>query len=242
MKQLIECIKNNSIENVPAIEKSICNMICSSSDSVPLSSDTLTNALSLEGEFLVLKVAYDDFISESKSEKIKYKISQSLSVVVSYEDDGSSYEDIKKFVTYFYENSDDKQNLSFGVKKVDSLSKYPITILFSGILPINQIQITLGKKVYELIRSDDAYFIPRFAKHRDDISKEIGIPILPVLPSLNTELEEFKVQLLDLTNGKLIAKFETDEGITKESTEVYLLKLFYIYKVLAEDKCMKKIV
>ena len=239
MQRLIQCIKDNTTNNTKEIESYISNMVCLEDDPIALSSNSLIDALEIEGEFLVLKLHYNNFDDELKSEKIKYKISQSLSVIVSYEDDGNSYEDIKKFVNYIYENSNDKQNSTFGVKKVKKLSEYPITILFSGILPINQLQITLGSKIHEFINSDDKYFKPRFAKHRDDISKEVGIPILPVLPLLNSELGDFQVQLLDLTDGRLIAQFEADESITKETTEIYLLKLFYIYKVLVEENKAK---
>ena len=236
MKKLIDSIKANTAENSKNIENSITNMICSKSDPIPLIEENLLNALNIEGEFLVLKLHYSDFEEELKGQKIKYKISQALSVIVSYEDDGNSFEDIKKFVDYIHDISDDKQNSTFGVKEVQKLSEFPITILFSGILPVNQLKMTVGKKINELIHSDDEYFLPRFAKHRDDISKEVGIPILPVLPILDKELGELQVRLVDLLDGRVIAEFSVEEALSKETIEIYLLKLFYIYKVLVEDK------
>ena len=236
MKKLIDSIKANTAKNSKEIENSITNMICSKSDPIPLSEESIINALSIDGEFLVLKLHYSDFEEELKSQKIKYKISQALSVIVSYEDDGKSFEEIKKFVDYIYDISDDKQNATFGVKEVKKLSEFPITILFSGILPINQLKMTVGRKIDELIHSDDEYFLPRFAKHRDDISKEVGIPILPVFPILDKELGELQVRLVDLLDGRIIAEFSVEEKLNKETIEIYLLKLFYIYKVLVEDK------
>jgi len=236
LKKLIDSIQASTASNSKDIENSITNMICSKSDPIPLSEENLLNALSIEGEFLVLKLHFNDFEEELKSQKIKYKISQALSVIVSYEDDGKSFEEIKKFVNYIHDISDDKQNSTFGVKEVQKLSEFPITILFSGILPVNQLKMTVGKKIDELIHSDDEYFLPRFAKHRDDISKEVGIPILPVLPILDKELGEFQVRLVDLLDGRVVAEFSVEEKLSKETTETYLLKLFYIYKVLVEDK------
>ena len=236
MKKLIDTIQANSVHNVKEIENSITNMFCSKSDPLPLTQENLINALALEGEFLVLKLHYSDFAEELKSQKIKYKISQALSVIVSYEDDGKSFKNIEKFVNYIHTVSDDKQNSTFGVKNVEKLSEFPITILFSGILPINQLKMSVGKKIDALIHSDDEYFIPRFAKHRDDISKEVGIPILPLFPILDEELGEFEVRLVDLLDGRLIAAFDVEEKLSKETIDMYLLKLFYIYKVLVDEK------
>jgi len=236
MTKLQECIKEKTLHNTQEVEASVVSMVCPQNSPLPLSCETLLNALQLEGEFLVLKLHYSDFEDELKSEKIKYKISQSLSVIVRYEDDGASFKDIEKYVNYIYDISDDKQNLIFGVKDVTQLSEFPITILFSGILPINQLKMSVGSEIDKLIHSDDAYFLPRFARHRDDISKEVGIPILPVLPILDKNLEAFQVRLVDLVDARVIAEFQVEEALSKDTIEIYLLKLFYIYKVLVEEK------
>ncbi len=131
--------------------------------------------------------------------------------------------------------------LPSGLKMVDKLSEFPITILFSGILPINQLKMTVGKEIDKLIHSDDEYFIPRFQKHRDDISKEIGIPILPVLPILDTSLGNYQVRLMDIIDNRVIAEFEVNEKLSHSTVETYLLKLFYIYKVLIQEKTQKNI-
>lgn len=235
MQELMDCIKENTVTNTSEIQSCISNMICNS-ELLELSKESLLSALEIEGEFLVLKLDYSDFEEELKSQKIKYKISQALSVVISYEDDGSSFESIEKFVKYVSNISDIKQNSIFGVKKVEKLSEFPITMLFSGILPINQLKLSVGEDIHKLISSDDEYYLPRFAKHRDDISKEIGIPILPVLPILDKSLEDNQISLVDLTDGRLIARFDVTQKLSKDTTEMYLLKLFYIYKVLVEEK------
>jgi len=233
MEELIKFIKENTVKNTQEVTESILNMYCGEKDYTPLSYDKLLNALQIKGEFLVLKLHYSDFDSELKEEKIKYKISQALSIIVTYEDDGNSFEDIKKFVTYIHDISDKKQNSIFGVKKVKKLSKYPITILFSGILPINQLKMSVGQKIYDFIHSDDDYFKPRFEHFRDELSKEINTPILPVFPLLDKSLGDTEVTLVDLLDGRLISKFETIKEPDKDVIEQYLLKLFYIYKILA---------
>jgi len=234
MKELTKYIEQNSVKNTQEIKKSILSMYCSENDPIPLGYDKLLDALKIDGEFLVLNLNYNDFEQELKDEKIKYKISQALSVVVRYEDDGKSFEDIKRFVNYINSISDKKQNSIFGVKRVEKLSQYPVTILFSGILPINQLKMSVGKKIHELIHSDDNYFKPRFEKFRDDLSKEIGIPILPVFPKLDKNLGDTEVTLIDQTDGRLISKFESVYKLDKDVVEQYLLKLFYIYKALAK--------
>lgn len=239
-KELIECINQKTVDNALELQEAVASMVCSEGDLLPLSQKDLLSALKIGGEFFLLKLHYNDFASELESEKIKYKISQSISVIVSYEDDGNSFDDIQNFIKYIHDISDDKQNSTFGIKKVDKLSQYPITILFSGILPINQLKMTIGKKLYELIHSDDKYFKPRFKKFRDDLSKEINIPILPVLPALDEGIGELTVRLTELFNNRVICEFVTEKNMNKDTVELYLLKLFLVYKVLAEDSNYSK--
>jgi hypothetical protein len=235
MKELQECIKRHTTNNINEIQECITNMVCLESDPIPLSKKVLIDALESNGEFLVLKLHYNDFKDELRNQKLKYKISQSLSIIVSYEDDGKSFQKINDFVKYIYDISDDKQISIFGVKKVKKLTTYPITILFAGILPINQLSMTYGKKIDEFIHSDDRYFKPRFKKLRDDISKEIGIRILPILPILDENLNDFQVRLVDQIDGRIISDFQLDNQLNKDVIESYLLKLFYIYKTLAQN-------
>lgn len=192
MKDLLKYIDENTIGNNEEIKSSILNMVCDENAPVNLNKESILNALRFQGEFLILKLHYKDFPKELEEEKIKYKISQALSIAVTYEDDGQSYENIEKFIKYIYEKSDTRQNSIFGVKKVEKLSEFPITILFSGILPINQLKMTLGKKIHELIRSDFNYFRERFKKYRLFVSDEIGIPILPIFPELDESLGDFR--------------------------------------------------
>ncbi|MEA1956407.1 MAG: hypothetical protein U9N02_07945 [Campylobacterota bacterium] len=64
----------------------------------------------------------------------------------------------------------------------------------------------------------------------------MGIPILPVLPKLDIELNDYQVRLVDAIDERVISEFEADNNLSYGSIEIYLLKLFYIYKVLVEEK------
>ena len=235
MEKLTKLIEEKTVTNKEEIKSSIVNMIGDENAFILLDKEDLLNALQIDGEFLVLKLTYQDFERELEDAKIKYKISQSLSIIVSYEEDGSNFNNIEKFVNYIHKLSDKKQNSTFGIKKVDTLSEYPITIFFSGILPINQLKISIGRKLYEYIHSDETYFKPRFQKLRDDISQEIGTPILPLFPLLDTSLNDYQVKLIDTLDSRIISEFTIEKSKDYNPLEIYLLKLFYIYITLAKS-------
>ena len=239
MNRLIEKIKDLTPKNTEEAIETITSMVGDESAPILLDEEDLLKALSIKGEYLLLKLRYEDFADELKYEKIKYKISQSLSIVTSYEDDGKSFEDIEKFVNYISTLSTPKQNAIFGIQKVEKLSEYPIKILFSGILPINQLKIHISQDIYDLIHADEDYFIPRFREFREVLSEEIGVPILPVFPKLDTTLKPTEAMLIDLVDGRVVSRFSTAEDMNKLTIEVYLQKLFYIYLTLANKKCLK---
>ena len=239
MKDLIKTIQDKTVHNIDEIQESIIAMVCAKNDLIPLEENKITDALNIHGEFLVLKLHYDDFEDELKNESIKYKISQSLSIIVTYEDDACSYAKIGDFVEYIYKNTDAKQNAIFGVKKVKKLSKYPITILFTGILPINQLKMTIGQKVYDIINSDDEYFKEKFKKYRDLVSEDINVPLLPLLPILDSTLGDFRIRLLDTLDGRVISEFDVCSKVTKDMVDIYLDKLSYVYRILADEKNCK---
>ena len=103
------------------LENYVKSMVCSKTEPIPLSFDDLTQALELKGDTFLLKAHYDDFEDELKNEKIKYKISQALSVIVCYEDDGASFEEIKKFITYINSISDEVQIEDERIRKEKAL-------------------------------------------------------------------------------------------------------------------------
>jgi len=241
MKKLLDFIDKNSVNNTLELQECVSAMICSKEDSVPLGKSNLYDALKLDGAFSILKLSYADYENEIKHGLIKLKASQALSMIVSYEDDGESFEEVKMFVEYFSDISDHQQNSTFGVKKVDTLSAFPIKILFSGILPINQLKMTVGKKIDELIHSNDEYFVPRFKKFRDEVTEEIHTPLLPILPLLDTQINDYQIKLVDLHDGKIICDFEVAENFTQTTIDITLLKLFYIYKVLAQENHARNI-
>lgn len=231
--RLLELIAEKTTpENVGQMQESVMNMICNESQPMPLSEETICRSLELDGEFFVLKMRYEDFEKELEEGKIKRKISQSLSIVASYEDAGDSLGEIETFVKYIHDLSEPSQNFVFGIQRVERLSEYPVTILFGGILPINQLRMSIGEEIDRLIRSDPDYFQSRFKRLRSDLSEEIGIPILPLFPETNPKLAPGRVRLFDPVEERSVSEFEVPRDIEKEGLEIYLLKLFYIFKEL----------
>ena len=199
---------------------------------IEITQKQLENALELKGEILIITMQYEEFDQELISQKLKYAISQALSVIVSYEEDAKHQTKIENFVKYISEISDSQQNSTFGIKKVKKLSNEPITILLTGILPINQLKMGVSQNIWDLINSDDKYFIPRFQEYRKNLSKLCGVPILPLLPYLDTQLTKNYVQLLDLKDDRVISKFQASQELTKQSVEDYLYRLEKIYVAL----------
>jgi small GTP-binding protein len=159
-------------------------MRCDIDDPIALGESELFETLRLPGEYLILQAAYTDLAKEVKEEKIKYKISEALSVVAVFEEDGRSLDDIENFVRYIRSVTDPLQRWVFGVKRVDRLSETPVTLLFGGILPINKLRMRLGSELAKLIFTHADHFIPRFAALRLEISRKIA--------QLKRELEEVR--------------------------------------------------
>ena len=235
-REILEFIAEKTApEFVGEMQETIMSMVCNDNQPMPLSEEKLYEALRREGEFLVLKLTYGDLEREREEQKIKRKITQSLSVLAVFEDDGRSLGNIEKSVKYMHDLVEEKQNFLFGIKRVERLSEFPVTTLFSGILPINQLELYIGEEIDRLIHSDDEHFTPRFRRLREDISETIGIPILPVFTTLDTSLPHDRVRLVQSLDGSVIAEFDTTPHIDRESLEIYLLKLFYIYKQLGRQ-------
>lgn len=216
-------------------------MVCDADQPVPLGLDVVEQALELEGECGCILANYEELQREFEEQKLRSKVSEALSVLLCFEDDGNMFGSIEESVKYFREIVDENQNFMFGVKRVQKVSPYPVKILFSGILPINQIHMHIGTKVKSFIESDAVYFSNRFAALRQEISKSVGIPILPVVPVVDEQIGEYDVVLKDPLTQDTIASFTLQYPLTKESLEPYLKKLSNIYKVLAEQKCYNRI-
>ena len=234
MNQLIEKIEELTPQNTTEAIDSIKSMITAEDAPIALKEEDLLRALSIEGEYLVLKLSYEDFVDELQYEKIKYKISQSLSIVVSYEDDGNSFENIEQFVHYISEYTETQQNAIFGIKKVEKLSEFPVTILFSGILPINQLTMHISKDIYDMIHADKPFFKAHFKAFREILSNTVGVPILPLFPKLDLSLQPTEAMLVDLIDERVVAKFSTQKRMDKITIDNYLQKLFVIYTQLCK--------
>ena len=233
--------KRIAMKYLETFHKQIEAMVCTQDAPIPLNKNLLVAACRLDGECACILANYEDATQELEEQKLRYKVSEALSVIVSFEDDGSSFNKVASCVEYLSTLCDEKQNFLFGVKNVDKLSAYPIKILFSGILPINQLHLHLGKGIKQFIDSDEMYFKKRFAKLREDISQEISIPILPVVPVINESLGAYEIVFQDPLTGEAVAKLTLDTPLTKESLEPYLAKIFTIYTLLAKQMCYNRV-
>lgn len=235
-KELEDIIKKKSAPFcIDEMLDAMGDMVCDDDSCViKLKEENILNVLKSEGEFKVIKLKYEDLQEELDSKKLKYLLSQSIHVIISFEDDGSKKNEIESLLKYFYEFTTPRQSLNFGIKHVKNFSEFPIKIIFGGILPINQLRTYLGKDIYNLITSNQEYFRPIFQKLRDEISDEIGVTILPIYPTLDKNLNPNQVQLFDTFEKKVIYEFEVSPFSDKKGIDVYLVKLFYIYKKLAQ--------
>ena len=210
------------------VQEAVLGMICNESQPMPLSAEEIGEAIRGEGEFLVLKLGYDDVEEELRLKKLEENIGESLSILVTFEDDGEALEPIERFIRYFHERLDPRQNFRFGIKRVEKLGTYPVTLLFGGILPINQLRLTIGTGIAELIAKERDYFEPRFREVRERLSEEIGIPILPVATEVSETIPPNRIRLVDPADGKILCRFDVERA-DREGLEIYLTKIYYIF-------------
>ena len=225
LKKIIE--EKTLKENREAVVENIESMLCCNSDA-KIDEEMIYNAIAKEGEFLILEGRYEDFDIYSESSLFKEKLNESLEIIVFFEDDGDQYEKIERFVKYIYNNTSE-QKFIFGIKKVEQLSQNPLKILLASIYPINQLEIHLGKDIYNYIEANRDYFEPYFAAIRSELSKEIGVVILPLNTLRDTKLQNNQVQLIDSVTGDVIVEFSVELTQERDSLDYYLMKLFYVF-------------
>ena len=217
-------------------KKSLESMLTQKDTPLVIDDKLLIDALALEGEYRILELSYNNLEYEINTKVLKYILKEALFIVSSFEDDGNHYEHIKNFSEYLYANTVKEQSFRIGVKRVKKLSDFPVKILFSGILPINQLRMYIGRELDLVIHSDEDYFQTLFAQARDKISNTTGVPLLPLYPEVDTTLTSFAVKLIEPVTQKTIVEFEVESSSDRDGIEVYLLKLFYVYQQLIEDK------
>jgi len=228
-KELIDLInKKTAKENFEYVKENIKGMI-SPKSAVPLEEKTLYEVLNGEGEFFLLKASYQDFNLDKENKLLDLKLKEALCVTVCFEDDGSLYSEIEKFVKYIYAHTTLQQKFYFGIKQVEQLSDYPVKILLSEIYPINQLQMHLGKKVDAFIKSDVDYFKEYFALVRGKISDEIGIALLPLDIIVDDKICDKDVVLLDSVTKEKIVAFSIEHCEDRKALDIYLLKLYYVF-------------
>jgi hypothetical protein len=229
---LTQLLRKTPAERVgPALE-ALMAMRCDVDDPIALGESELYDALRLPGEYLILKASYQDLERELKEEKIKYKISESLSVVAVFEEDGSALPEIENFVRYIRGVTDPLQHWVFGVKGVERRSETPVTLLFGGILPINQLRMRLGSRLARLIADHADHFLPRFAALRLEVSRKVGIPILPLFPKEDPTLPGNRAELYDPLDGRTICRFDVADPERPEGVERTLAQLARVFEGL----------
>ncbi len=216
-------------ESVGRIQSSILQMVCNDSQPMPLDENTLTEALMLEGEFLLLEIDYDELRKQMERRTLEREATEALSIVVSYEDDGKRLESIETSLKFFHDNLDAIQNFRFGIRRVEKHSDTPIRILFSGILPINQLQLTFGEGIAKLIDSHRSYYHERFQALRIEASRNIGIPILPISATVDPQLPPFKARVQERVGGRIVSEFSMPGHTDSQDIEAFLLKIFHIF-------------
>jgi hypothetical protein len=221
-------------------EQLLNTFTCKENDPVKLSEKDVTKALSLEGETFLITLNYDEITKEFKENKIQHKILEALSILVCFEDDGTHFEDIVSFTHYIYETTEESQHFQFGIKKVTQLSQTPISLLLTGIHPINQLEIAIAPDLYQFIESKKDLLEPKFVKLRGNLSKKIGVPILPVEYYKDNSLAPKQVLLKDkqtnvnLCSCQLHNPQDKDEDVFKTIDE-YLFKIAYAFENIAKS-------
>jgi len=208
---------------------------CEDNALYPLPKQDVVKALSLEGDTFYVELSYEELQQDIYEEKIALKTLEALSIILCFEDDGTQFEKIATYTKYLYNNTQEEQHLQFGIKKVDTLSQYPVKILFSGILPINRLEIAIETSLYEFIQQHYNILAPKFKQLRQQLSQEIQIPILPVKHYADTHLEKNQISLINAQNNQTVCECKVNDKDmeTSQIIDDYLQKLFIVYKKLA---------
>jgi len=211
----------------------------SDNDVVSIDHNVLKSVFEGAGSTLSVLATYEDLSSECKEMRFRYQLSESLNIVIRFEDDGTKIDEITTFLKYLNEISEPSQGIAFCVKSVKTLSSFPINVLFCNILPINQLRMSIGKGVYKLIHSDEKFFKEKFRYFREMLSEKLGITILPLLPSVDNEMDEYGVKLIDTYDDSIISEFCIDGKTNKYTIDIYLQKLLEVYLILCRKdlKC-----
>ena len=218
------------------------DMECGTDDYIALSWEDILCALKIEGSFTLLELTKEDMQQDLQTQNLKYQISQSRGIVAVFEADGENVKEVEEFITHIKSFTDDAQHFVFGIKKVKQLSDTPLKILFSGILPINQLQMRIGEVLQEFIDSDEEYFKKRFRAFRDVLSEALGVRILPVFARKDKTLAPKQIEIREFYGSGIIAKFEIDKPLSHGVVEEYLERIFEIYLSLQRKQHLGDIV
>jgi len=203
-----------------------------------LSSLSLSKALSLQGENYLLQLSYEDVAQELKERKLTQKINEALSILVCFYDDGTKFNTIESFSRYLYNATQKTQYLKIGVTQSKNKSHHPVTIFFSGILPINQLNIVIEKNLYCFIEQHQEKLKEKFQATKERLLRELGTIILPVEHYPKENITPNTLYLEDAKTGSKLCecRVENNSYTPEEIIDDYLEKLYFVYKKLLTTK------
>ncbi len=203
-----------------------------SDELIGLSKDDIALAMQRGGKYFYIELDYNDLLKEPKEQKLYKKLIESLSILIAFEDEGNKQDMIENFLKYIHKNTQKEQHLQFGIKKVQTLTKYPVKIFFSEILPINQLEIAVGAKLYKYAEAKRSFLKESFQNFRSEISKEIGIPLLPINNYKDDTLDAYSIKLLHSESQKQICKCDIKNNNITDEVEIiqhYLQQLYSVF-------------
>jgi hypothetical protein len=232
MRKIVQ--EKTTAQNSAKVLQALESFIIKGDDGLSIGEATIQEALSGEGEFVIVESNYDEFETQGYKQWLKEKLSEAINIVVVFEDDGNQFGTIEKIAAFIYENTTSMQKVQIGVKKVKQLSATPLRVLFAEIYPINQLEMFLGDEVFDFIEQHKEYFLPYFQKLRFIISREIGVALLPLLPKKSQNLSPKEVCLTDKLTHKKIVEFQVKKLETTQDLDSYLQQLLKIFLQLGK--------
>ena len=236
MSTLDELIETKAAkEHIKRFKELLPQMLTRQNDPIPLREEELKTTLEKKGEFELHLLTYADMQKELENPKLPHTVFQSLDIAASFEDDGRHTDLIEEFVKHIHSFLEKEQRFVFGIKRVEKTDKYPAKILFGEILPINQLQVTLGEEIYRFLDQDKEYHIRHFKEIRDAVSQTIGIKLLRLDPTPDPKLDPRTITITDPLTNKTLATFKMKKLEKKEDIELYYAKLLYILTEIARE-------
>lgn len=237
IKRLLEVVgERTAPEKTAGMQVLLSEMVCNENQPIPLSARDIVETLSRPGEFHVVTLDYEEAQREIETHRLDASLNEALTILACFEDDGRRMSQIEDFVAYLHDKLDDFQRFRFGVKRVTSLSDHPVILLFSEILPINQLRLVMHPDAMRYLMEKEEKLQPHFRRIRYALARKLGIPILPFHRVVDPELPPERILVVDPVSDKTIAQFSVESGLNDETLDIYLEKLIRLYHRLAKEQ------